>query len=127
MRIDITAQDIRRGRKLDPEACAAAQSILRSTGAKAVRVHRGNTYLLMGEEWVRFATSAGLRMETIIFDRGGQFMPGEYDLRPVPTSQIFPGTQTQKRAPRSKSPVHRRTTIPGVRRSVYQRKETDDE
>jgi hypothetical protein len=121
LRIDITPNDIKKGKKLDPTSCAAAKCILRSTNATDVRVHRGVTMLKVGKVWERYITSSGLRMETIIFDRGGTFMPGEYDLKPVPISMIAPkkkSSSSKGRSPKEAALATRRRVIPGVRRSA---------
>ena len=41
LRIDVSPNDIKKGKKLDPTSCAVAQCLLRTTNADEVRVHRG--------------------------------------------------------------------------------------
>ena len=118
LRIDITAEDIRTGKPLDPTQCAAAQCILRTVpNAEKVRVHRGITLIQQKGKWTRYITSTSVRLETIIYDRGGQFIPGEYDLLPVPMSYSESHKPKKKRSP--SAPTNRRMgkrqTIPGVR------------
>lgn len=132
LRINITPKDIEKGTPLDPENCAAAQTILRSTGAHAVSVHRGYVYIQLkdGGRYQKFRTSSGLRLETIVFDRGGTFMQGEYDLQPVPISVIAPKKRKGPSVPRSKKEMElavRRRTIPGVRRSARSTTEENKE
>jgi hypothetical protein len=81
------------------------------------------TYVMMkdGGSWTQFRTSSGLRMETIIYDRGGVFMPGEYDLEPVPVNLIVRKPKRSLSAPltpKQSRLVRRRHTIPGVRPSA---------
>jgi hypothetical protein len=130
LRIDITSNDVKKGKPLNPHECAAAQCILRSTNAKDVAVHRGVCYLLINKKWVRYKTPSSLRLETIIFDRGGTFMPGEYDLAPVPVSMIARPKKTNNGTKglklRQATMRRRRMTIPGVRRSARSTDETDE-
>lgn len=123
LRIDITDRDIAKGEPLDPNACAAAQAIRRALG-KAAQVHRGCTYIDDGKVMRRYRTSAALRMETIIFDRGGRFMPGEYDLLAVPLSALAPKSK-KKTTAHSKAPAKRRN-IPGVRHSARSIEKEDE-
>ena len=126
LRIDVTPNDIKKGKKLDPTSCAVAQCLLRSTNAEEVRVHRGVTYLKVGKVWQKYITSSAVRMETIIFDRGGTFMPGEYDLRPVPLSMLVPKKKSngsKGRGPKEAARATQRRVIPGVRRSARQGEE----
>jgi hypothetical protein len=128
LRIEVTSNDIRKGKKKDPAACAVAQTLLRSTNATEVRVHRGVTYLLMGKVWKKYKTSAAVRMETIIFDRGGEFMAGEYDLQAVPLSELIPKKKSngsKGRTPKEAALSRRRRVIPGVRRSARQSEEQE--
>lgn len=123
LRIDITSNDIRKGKPLDPEHCAAAQCILRSTNANEVAVHRGVVYIQPkeGAKFQKFRTSSALRMETIIFDRGGAFMPGEYDLEPVPLKEVVRNKRKSPSQPRTSGEMRltvRRRVIPGVRRTA---------
>jgi len=120
LRIDITEDDIKKGKPLDPTACAAARCLLRSTNAEAVKAHRHSTLVQIGKKWRRYKTSSSLRMEMIIYDRGGKFMPGYYDLAAVPLSQVMTKKKS-KSAPRKGKEARlsrRRLVIPGVRRSL---------
>lgn len=49
-----------------------------------VWVFRDVTYIDRVNTLLRYHTTPALRLETIIFDRQGQFFPGEYDLAPAP-------------------------------------------
>ena len=128
VRVDITNADIKAGNPMDPNSCAAAQAIMRVLGANEVQVHRGVTYVHMKTGWQRFKTSASLRLETIVFDRGGAFIPGEYDLQPVPLKMPAPKTKKRKVPAPSrnhKTPVRR--TIPNVRARARVRDDSGEE
>jgi hypothetical protein len=125
LRIRVTEADIDKGKPMDPEACAVAQCILRMTGADEVSVHRGVIMVVKGKKATRYMTSSSVRLEEIIFDRGGKFMPGEYDLKPVPINMIAPRKKSPS-APRTKRSAtlgQRRLSIPGVRRRLNQKQE----
>lgn len=129
LKITITEDDIKRGRILDPANCAVAQALKRAFDVEDVRVHRGVTYILRkgAKKWQKFRTSSNVRLETIIFDRGGAFIPGEYDLGAPPVSMIVGSTLRKKRTPtKGKTPSEakksaRRLVIPGVRHSANSR------
>jgi hypothetical protein len=95
--IHITKNDVEKGDVKDPGACAAARCIKRELGVKDVRVHIGRTYVDMGDHWLRYRTSKGLRTEIVAFDRGGSFEPGEYDLVQIPPQDQF--DHKRKKAP----------------------------
>lgn len=121
IRITVTKRDIANGTRLAEDSCAAAQCCVRSIqGATEAKVHRGVVYLKINGNWRRYRTSSALRMETIIFDRGGKFIPGEYDLLPVSVSSLERAARGKSK-PRPSAPVRsyrkpiRRTFIPGTR------------
>jgi hypothetical protein len=131
LRIEVTAKDIDNGEPLEPDNCAAAQSIMRLTGANDVAVHRGVVLIQQkeGGSYQKFMTSSALRLETIVFDRGGQFIAGEYDLKPVPVRLIAPRKKSPS-APRTTKQMNlatRRRVIPGVRRTARSTTEENEE
>jgi len=130
LRIDISQDDVKNGKPLDPQNCAAAECIKRTLGADDVYIHRGVCYIKRkgAKRYTRYATSSGLRLETIIFDRGGAFMPGYYDLEPVPVRMIAPKPKSPSkgRSPKEATLAVRRRSIPGVRRSARAAAETEE-
>lgn len=85
----IGRSDIENGQPNDPCNCAAARALKRSFDAKEVFVFRDVTYILRKDgNALRYHTSAPLRLETIIFDRNGEFYPGEYLLEPAPITDV---------------------------------------
>src|SRR5262245_15695849 len=121
IRIDVTPEDIKKGTPMDPQQCAAAQAIMRVTGASECYVHRGVCYVKTKQSWTRFATSGDLRFETMVFDRGGMFVPGEYDLRSVPVSMIAPSRPKKKGMTPARgagTPTHTRRKLTHVRHTA---------
>jgi len=123
LRFKIGKADIENGQPNDPCNCAAARALKRTTGAKEVFVFRDVTYIYpKNNEPMRYHTSRALRLETIVFDRNGNFYPGEYDLEPMPIIKLAP-----KRSNGTKSASGRKTkgrprySIPDVRPTASQR------
>lgn len=117
LRFEITPSDIRNGQPNDPCSCAAARALRRRFDAKAVFVYRNVTYILRKDgSALRYTTTAPLRLETIVFDRNGEFFPGEYDLAPGPDREP---TKKKRSASSSSSKSNRkvgvRYVIPNVR------------
>ena len=122
-RFSIGANDIKNGQPNDPCNCAAARALKRQFDAKEVFVFRDVTYIMTKDgKATRFHTSKPLRLETIIFDRNGEFFPGEYDLEPAPIME----TKPKKRASAASSGSNRkrpreRYVIPNVRPTASQK------
>jgi hypothetical protein len=122
-RFKIEKRDIENGQPNDPCNCAAARALKRQFGAREVFVYRDVTYILKDERSaLRFHTTAPLRLETIIFDRNGEFFPGEYDLAPAPLVEKASRPKGASRpAQRSGRKVRERYSIPNVRPTASQK------
>lgn len=119
----VESRDIRNGQPNDPCGCAAARALLRATGAQEVRVYRNKTYVIPeGGRPRRYDTPADLRIETIAFDRGGEFYPGKYRLA-AGTVKAAPSAKPKSgSSPRTSRATHvTRHTIPNVRPSASER------
>lgn len=88
-RFTVSKSDIQNGQPNDPCACAAARALRREFNAKEVFVYRNVVYILNKDgSALRFKTPPDLARETIVFDRNGEFFPGEYDLQPAPMTEV---------------------------------------
>lgn len=118
----VEARDIRNGQPNDPCGCAAARALLRATGAEEVRVYRNKTYVIHSEgKPRRYDTPADLRIETIAYDRGGEFYPGKYRLA-AGTAKAASSKAKSGSGPRKSRVTHvTRHTIPNVRPSASER------
>lgn len=121
IRVNITADDIKKGKPLEPNACAIARAVLREVpGATDVLTHLANVYVCRKTEWLRYKTPEYARREITAFDRGGWFAPGEVVLQAVPTSTLVRKVKAIRsgggkgRGPKRPTPHH---TI-GVRESA---------
>jgi len=128
MRVDVSQKDIENGEPMQPDACALAKCIVRTTKASKAIVHRHVIYVKIGKEWFRFKTSESARIETIVYDRGGRFMPGEYDFGVMPIAQTIARSKMRTSASRGRSPAKaklaaRRQFIQGVRRTAHNKHE----
>lgn len=125
LRFVIEKRDIQNGQPNDPCNCAAARALRRHFDAKETYVFRDVTYILKKDGTAtRYHTSAPLRLETIVFDRNGEFFPGEYDLEPAPlveaTNKKTKGASNGSSSKRRNSSGPRRG-IPNVRPTASQR------
>jgi hypothetical protein len=89
IRITITPDDIKKGKPLEPNACAIARAVLREVpGATDVMAHLDCVYIRRGQGWLRYKTPEYARREITAFDRGGWFAPGDVELKAVPTAAL---------------------------------------
>jgi hypothetical protein len=125
LRFKIGKSDIENGQPNDPCNCAAARALRRHFDAKEVFVFRDVTYVMQKDgKALRFHTSAPLRLETIVFDRNGEFFPGEYDLDPAPLP-VVPSKRSNGSSPsaskRRNSKRREYRGIPNVRPTASQK------
>jgi hypothetical protein len=126
IRIEVTKRDIEKGAPLNPNACAIALACVRQIPkVTAAKVHLGRVYLLFeGEKrWRRWLVPGYARIEIIVFDRGGRFVPQQIDLMPPPVEVLAryrksSPSRSSSRGARStrKRVVHR---VEGVRDSAH--------
>jgi hypothetical protein len=89
IRLNVTAADIKKGAPKNPNACAIALAAVRQIkGATAAKVHLSCVYVMIRGEWRRYRTPEYATREIVAFDRGGTFIPGEYDLLPISTASL---------------------------------------
>jgi hypothetical protein len=85
LRIMVTKQDIEKGAPKNPDACAIAIAVMRQVpGVSAAKVHKSCLFANVKGKWRRWAVAEYATREIIAFDRGGRFVPGEYDFMPIP-------------------------------------------
>ena len=122
IRLTVTEKDIAKGAPKNPNACAVALAAVRQVkGVTAAKAHLGCIYLLRNGHWQRYKTSKAIRDEIIVFDRGGRFYPGEYDLLPVSTATLVRKVRQIRGYGPKRSGVKRRKPhhVEGVRDSAH--------
>ena len=90
--LHILDKDCKNADNKNPADCVVARAIRRETRAIEARVHLGRVYVKTNKDhWTRYLTPKSMREEIIIFDRGGNFDPGEFELRAPPPSSLATG------------------------------------
>lgn len=98
VRVEITEEDCQSGKRSDPESCAMARACRRELGCDGILVWASVAWIIKGNTAVKYMVPASLSREIAIFDRGAEFMPGVYHLRPVSrTSSIKDASRERKR------------------------------
>lgn len=87
--ISVDAEDCKKGKKLDPTECALAKAAKRELHADAVIIGMNTSYIIKGNQAVRFSTPESVTREIVSFDRNQDFAPGDYYLNPKsPTARL---------------------------------------
>lgn len=118
LRLKISEDDIARGVRGQPNACAIAVAAMhRIKGCSAAQIHRRCAYLNINGRWRRFKIPTSLWAEILAFDRGGKFWAGEHDLNAPPIEANLP--KKKRRASSSGASGKRKPRpfrlIPGLR------------
>lgn len=88
LEIEILSRDCKSGDPKDPGSCAAARAARRQLHAYDVRIHLTRVYIRTNKgNWQRYINTEALQKEVIVFDRGGEMMPGKYMLLAPKKSQ----------------------------------------
>lgn len=105
IRLSVTEADIKNGAPKNPYACAIALAAVRQVkGATAAKVHLSCVYIMIKGEWRRYRTPEYATREIVAFDRGGRFIPGDYDLLPVPTAELVRRVASIRGTPKTSRP-----------------------
>lgn len=89
LRLRVTKADIEKGAPKNPNACAIAVAAIRQVkGATAAKVHMSCVYVMVNKQWKRWRTPEYATREIVAFDRGGEFIPGDYELLPVSVNTL---------------------------------------
>lgn len=75
--LNVTKKDVLNSKKKDPGSCAAAQAGKREF-RRDVKVFLSRMYVRSKKGWVRYITPTNAAREIVSFDRGSEFIPGEY-------------------------------------------------
>lgn len=120
MLLTITREDCRQGNTRAPSGCAAALAAQRLSGISEARVHIGRVFLKVGKShWLRGKTPGALRTEIVSFDRGGNFEPGEYVIRPLAASERGRVKPTGKKLGKRTGPKRKMKIIKSIRNNAH--------
>ena len=127
IRLHVIPADIKAARKFSPGNCAVAKACMREWKVKEVRVHLSRIYVRKDERsWIRYFTPLPMRDEIISFDRGGEFLPAVFTVKPVSSyDRARYGKQQGSKNDKNDKARHLRkkrkayTVIKGVRISAH--------
>src|SRR5215471_19548425 len=85
----VNAKDCKDATKMNPAECALARATKRELNADGAIVGLSTSYIIKGNEAIRFQTPDSVQREIVSFDRHHDFAPGIYYLTPKsPTGSI---------------------------------------
>ena len=87
--VSVSKKDCEEAVMLDPSQCALARAAKREHHVDGVVIGMTTSYLIKGNEAVRFATPMAVQKEIVSFDRHKDFAPGDYHLIPKSPSSRF--------------------------------------
>jgi len=97
LEVYVTPNDIKKARKKAPDRCAVAVACRRQEHVDA-RVFVTRAYIHNGNGiWNRYMLPMPLQKEIVSFDRGGDFEPGPYKLRPPKNTERLGKRRSPKR------------------------------
>lgn len=85
--VTVTSRDCAAGKRMVGAECALAKATRRQYNADGAVIGISFSYIIQGENAVRFTTPVTVAREIVSFDRHSDFAPGEYKLSPVSPSQ----------------------------------------
>lgn len=84
LRIQVTAEDCKRGKVKGPSSCAMARAAMREYDGAIVSL--ATAYMIRGDVATRYMVPQSVSREIVSFDRAHKFEPGEYALKKVTKS-----------------------------------------
>lgn len=88
LKMTITRTDVKHAKKNDPANCAAAIAYKRKLN-KEVHIFLTRAYVKENKSWTRYMVPESVSREIISFDRGSDFIPGDYIIKaPVETQKL---------------------------------------
>lgn len=99
VKVTVTRGDVAWSEKRNGNACVMAKACERSLHVDGALVNRTRAFLIRGNTALRYGLTQRTQREIVAFDRGGQFMPGDYYLTRLIGSEAIGAkrTQTKKR------------------------------
>ena len=82
MAIRVGRADFSSGKRADPSGCALARACQHTTGVDGALITRSVAYIIDGGTAIRYRIRTHDRAKIRMFDKRGDFAPGDYVLRP---------------------------------------------
>jgi hypothetical protein len=80
MKVVVSADDVKKARKMEHNACAMAKACERIPQVDGAIVKTTTAYVIKGDLAIRYLLPATVTREIVSFDRNHDFRPGEYQL-----------------------------------------------
>jgi len=101
--IAVAAKDCKDATRLNPSECALAKAAKRELRADGVIIGMSTSYVIRGDQAIRFSTPASVQREIVSFDRHQDFAPGDYYLTPKAPSMRLGKTGGKNKGSNHKS------------------------
>lgn len=106
--VHVTKRDVDWASKKNHSHCALARACEAMVGVDAAIISRATAYLVYGKVAIRYRLPTATINEVVAFDRGGDFMPGEYLLKAPGKSAKLGAGRNRPSGRHSKNPTKRR-------------------
>src|SRR5215472_13944922 len=80
--IEVSDKDVKTSHRKDHNECAFAVACKRQEGLQGVIIAKSTAYLVKQRVAIRYEVPGSVAKEIVSFDRGSEFLPGSYSLRP---------------------------------------------
>lgn len=108
--VEISEADCAGGDRKKPETCAMARACVRDLGCDGILVWASVAWIIKGRTAIKYMVPQALSREIAIFDRGAEFAPGTYHLRPVTrSSSVTDAARARRRGAQKRRATHGKT------------------
>jgi hypothetical protein len=120
LKVTVGRQDTSLGKKKKHEDCAMAVACKRKFKLDGVIISVSRAYLIKGNTAVRFEVPESVSREITSFDRGSDFVPGEYGLDPVAKRDRLGSVKGTRHSPRTSKgrPIRRYHRTENIRAAL---------
>jgi hypothetical protein len=101
--VSVNRADCKMAKRLNPSECALAQAAKRELKVDGVVIGMSTSYIIKGDQAIRFSTPNSVRTEIVSFDRHQDFAPGDYYLTPKSPANRIGTVHSTKKGGKNKS------------------------
>jgi hypothetical protein len=87
--VSVNRRDCKMAKRLNPSECALAQAARRELKVDGVIIGMSTSYIIKGDQAIRYATPLSVSREIVSFDRHQDFAPGDYYLIPASPARRY--------------------------------------